>query len=83
MKTWEEMSNKERAEQTIRDIKRRQALREKQIEKGKKDAVDYIFDQASYPFGLGKNSVATGILFRDILIKTLEDINNSGQTWLR
>ena len=46
-------------------------------------AVDYIFDQASYPFGLGKNSVATGILFRDILIKTLEDINNNGQTWLR
>ena len=45
MKTWEEMSNKERAEQTIRDIKRRQALREKQIEKGKKDAVDYIFDK--------------------------------------
>mgnify|MGYP002520501123 CR=1 FL=1 len=40
-------------------------------------AVDYIFDQASYPFGLGKNSVATGILFRDILIKTLEDINNN------
>lgn len=45
MKTWEEMSNKERAEQTIRDINRRQALREKQIEKGKKDAVDYIFDK--------------------------------------
>ena len=45
-------------------------------------AVDYIFDQASYPFGLGKNSVATGILFRDILIKTLEDINNEGQKWL-
>ena len=45
MKTWEEMSNKERAEQTIRDIKRRQALREKQIEKGKKDAIDYIFDK--------------------------------------
>lgn len=45
-------------------------------------AVDYIFDQSSYPFGLGENSVATGILFRDILIKTLEDINNEGQKWL-
>ena len=28
-KAWEDMSNKERAEQTIRDIKRRQAIRKK------------------------------------------------------
>lgn len=41
MKTWEEMSNKERAEQTIRDLKRRKALREK----GQRDADDYVFDK--------------------------------------
>lgn len=41
MKAWSEMSNKEKAEQTIKDIKRRQALREK----GKKDAKDYSFEQ--------------------------------------
>ena len=45
-------------------------------------AVDYIYDQANYPFSYGKDSVSTGILFRDILIKELEDINNSGQKWL-
>ena len=35
------MSNKERAEQTIRDLKRRKALREK----GQRDADDYVFDK--------------------------------------
>lgn len=45
-------------------------------------AVDYIFDQSSYPFGYGDNAFATGILFRDILIETLEEINNKGLTWL-
>ncbi|MGL5190883.1 MAG: hypothetical protein ACRC7S_14675 [Cetobacterium sp.] len=40
-KSWEEMSSKERAEQTIRDIKRRQELREK----GKKEADNFIFEQ--------------------------------------
>ena len=45
-------------------------------------AVDYIYDQANYPFNYGEDSVSTGILFRDILIKELEDINNSGQKWL-
>ena len=45
-------------------------------------AVDYIFDKSSYPFGNGENAFATGILFRDILIETLEEINNKGLTWL-
>ena len=45
-------------------------------------AVDYIFDQSQYPFQFGNDSVATGILFRDILINNLENINKNGQTWL-
>lgn len=45
-------------------------------------AVDYIFDSPSYPFYLGENSVATGILFRDVLIEDLEKINSNGQNWL-
>lgn len=32
MKQWEEMSNKERAEQTLRDIKRRQINRKRRAE---------------------------------------------------
>ena len=43
MKAWEDMNNKERAEQTFKDIKRRQALRTK----GKYDAIDYSFEQAA------------------------------------
>lgn len=45
-------------------------------------AVDYIFDQSSYPFENGENSYATGILFRDILIQSLEEIKQNGQKWL-
>ena len=45
-------------------------------------AVDYIFDSPSYPFYLGENSFATGILFRDVLIEDLEKINSNGQNWL-
>ena len=45
-------------------------------------AVDYIFDQSSYPFQYGNNAYATGILFRDILIETLENLNENGQIWL-
>lgn len=45
-------------------------------------AVDYIFDQSSYPFRYGENAYATGILFRDILIEKLEELNNLGLTWL-
>ena len=40
MKTWEDMSNRERAEQTIKDIKRRQELREI----GKREADSFMFD---------------------------------------
>ena len=43
MKAWEDMSNKEKAEQTFKDIKRRQTLREK----GEKDAANYGFEQAA------------------------------------
>lgn len=45
-------------------------------------AVDYIFDQSSYPFESGENSYATGVLFRDILIQSLEEIEQNGQKWL-
>lgn len=34
--------------------------------------IDYIFDQKSYPFYKGTNSVNTGVLFRDILIAKVE-----------
>ena len=40
MKSWEEMSNRERAEQTYRDIKRRQKLRED----GAREADSFMFN---------------------------------------
>ena len=40
MKTWDNMTNRERAEQTIKDIKRRQELREI----GKREADSFMFD---------------------------------------
>ena len=40
MKTWEAMTNRERAEQTIKDIKKRQELREI----GKREADSFMFD---------------------------------------
>lgn len=40
IKTWEQMSNRERAEQTIKDIKRRQELREI----GQREADSFMFD---------------------------------------
>ena len=40
MKTWEEMSNRERAEQTYRDIKRRQEMRKT----GAREADSFMFD---------------------------------------
>ncbi len=45
-------------------------------------AVDYIFDQSKYPFQNGNNIIATGILFRDILISDLEQIGQNGSTWV-
>lgn len=40
MKTWDDMTNRERAEQTIKDIKKRQELREI----GKREADSFMFD---------------------------------------
>ena len=40
MKSWEDMTNRERAEQTIKDIKRRQELREI----GQREADSFMFD---------------------------------------
>ena len=40
MKTWDNMTNRERAEQTIKDIKKRQELREI----GKREADSFMFD---------------------------------------
>ena len=40
MKTWDNITNRERAEQTIKDIKRRQELREI----GKREADSFMFD---------------------------------------
>ena len=40
MKSWEDMTNRERAEQTIKDIKKRQELREI----GKREADSFMFD---------------------------------------
>lgn len=45
-------------------------------------AVDYIFDQSKYPFNRGEEIEVTGILFRDILISKLEQIGQSGSTWV-
>lgn len=45
-------------------------------------AVDYIFDNESYPFVNGTNSVITGILFRDILISELDLLGQNNETWL-
>ena len=40
MKSWEDMTNRERAEQTIKDIKKRQELRKI----GKREADSFMFD---------------------------------------
>ncbi|MBP3930685.1 MAG: hypothetical protein J6D47_14130 [Peptostreptococcaceae bacterium] len=40
MKSWEEMSNRERAEQTYRDIRRKQELRNA----GTREADSFMFD---------------------------------------
>lgn len=45
-------------------------------------AVDYIFDNESYPFVNGINSVEPGILFRDVLIKELELLGQNNEEWL-
>lgn len=44
--------------------------------------VDYIFDQSSYPFLSGEDIFASGILFRDILIETLEKIGDRDSKWV-
>lgn len=45
-------------------------------------AVDYIFDNESYPFVNGTNSVITGLLFRDILISEFELLGQNNEPWL-
>ena len=45
-------------------------------------AVDYLFDNANYPFLNGQNSVYTNVLFRDVLIKELELLGQNNNTWL-
>lgn len=44
-------------------------------------AVDYIFDKPEYPFLSGEDINATGILFRDVLIETLEKLGSSNKKW--
>lgn len=45
-------------------------------------AVDYIFDNESYPFVNGTNTVIPEILFRDILISELELLGLNNELWL-
>lgn len=45
-------------------------------------AVDYIFDNESYPFVSGNNTIITEILLRDILIKDLEKLGQNDELWL-
>ncbi len=40
--------------------------------------VDYIFDKESYPFLKGENIIATGVLFRDLLIENIEAATSNG-----
>lgn len=44
-------------------------------------AVDYIFDKTEYPFTKGEDIEQTGILFRDVLIETLEEIGSKNKKW--
>lgn len=44
-------------------------------------AVDYIFDKPEYPFTSGENIEQTGILFRDVLIDTLEKLGSQNKKW--
>lgn len=45
-------------------------------------AIDYIFDKPENPFKFGIDSSATGILFRDVLIREFEIINENNEQWL-
>ena len=45
-------------------------------------AIDYIFDKTEYSFKNGIETVSTGILFRDVLIRELEIINENNEQWL-
>lgn len=56
MKTWEEMSNRERAEQTYRDIKKRQEQREA----GAREATSLRFESAIKTMRRASNSKKRG-----------------------
>lgn len=45
-------------------------------------AVDYVFDNTSYPFVNGNNTIITEILFRDVLINELELLGQNNENWL-
>lgn len=45
-------------------------------------AIDYIFDKPENPFKNGIDSVSTGILFRDVLIREFEIIAENNEQWL-
>lgn len=45
-------------------------------------AIDFIFDKTQNPFVNGQDTVATGILFRDVLIKILEIKGQNNEAWL-
>lgn len=41
--------------------------------------IDYIFDKETYPFLKGNDIIATGILFRDVLIENVENATQNNQ----
>lgn len=56
MKDWGKMTNRERAEQTIKDIKKRQELREI----GKREALSFILENAYKTSRKAKSSKKRG-----------------------
>lgn len=44
--------------------------------------IDYIFDKAGYPFKNGIDTISTDILFRDVLIREFEIIDENNELWL-
>ena len=44
--------------------------------------IDYLFDNESYPFLGGTDTIATEVLFRDILINELSLLGQNNELWL-